>query len=618
MLARGMGSLFGAWRSFSGGRLSWRLAALSMSGAIWICLVATGGAAAATVQHQGYIPMADGAKLAYTVVLPASTGRFPVAMAYAGYCEGTSVTCNDATNATALLDAGYAVLGVNIRGTGCSTGTFDAFTGLEWRDGAAAIEWAARQPWSDGRIGLFGDSFPGITQLGVAGLRPRHLAAIAPFQVTTDLYRDVAYPGGITNTGFGAFWGGVDQPLASYEGGIERTEQNSDAGCAESLVSDLAAEPFHNIALEGLQHPFDDTFWQARAPGANVDKIDVPVFGCVTWQDDEVSSRSVSYLGELDPPRTWVVFSNGYHGMCEISAPKITAELIAFFNHFVKGEANGFARTPHLQLWHEATADAAGADVPSWITSFKSVPIRPLALYFRSDGALSPVAPQRGAQPDRYAYPGPALGTENGIVFGQHGLLWKGEEPPGASVAYTTPPLTGDTEFFGSGSANIWFSSTAPDTDLQITLAEVRPDGQEVYVSRGWLRASDRALDPALSTPLAPYQVDTQAAARPLMPGRPTYMRVQLWPFDYVFRKGSSIRLWIDAPTGETGGWSFDFTKTPALNSIYADPQHPSAIVLGYLPGGHAHAALPACDTVLNQPCRRNLIPVPAGTMTLP
>jgi predicted acyl esterase len=72
-----------------------------------------------------------------------------------------------------------------------------------------------------------------------------------------------------------------------------------------------------------------------------------------------------------------------------------------------------------------------------------------------------------------------------------------------------------------------------------------------VYVARGWLRASHRALSPARSTALAPYQADQQRDARPLVPGRPTYTRIQLWPFDYVFRKGSSIRLWIDTPTGE-------------------------------------------------------------------
>jgi hypothetical protein len=587
--------------------------------AVWLFAGST-VAGAATVQQQGYIPMADGTQLEYTVELPASTGRFPVALTYAGYCEGESATCNAPDSAPALLAAGYAVLGVSIRGTSCSTGTFDAFTPQEYSDGAAAVEWAAQQPWSTGRVGMFGDSFPGIMQVGVAGLRPAHLDAIAPWQVTTDMYRDVGYPGGITNTGFGAFWAGVDQPLNSYSSGLEEALNTKDPGCAVSQVGDLAAEPTHNVALQALQHPFFDAFWQQHLPGANADRIGIPVLGCYTWQDDEVSSRGSSYLSGLDPARTWVLAANGYHGMCEENSPAMIDELVAFFNRFVKGEANGFERTPHVQIWHDTTTNSAGDNVPSWITSFNSyasIPVRALALYFRSNGGLSLIPPKGQQQPDRYAYPGPALGSENGIVFGQHGLLWKGEEPPGASVAYTTPPLTRDTEFFGSGSANIWLSSTAPDTDLQITLTEVRPDGQEVYVARGWLRASHRALDPKLSTAVAPYQTDTQTATRPLAAGRPTSMRIQLWPFDYVFRKGSSIRLWIDAPTGETGGWSFDFIKTPAVNTIYADARHQSEIVLGHLQGGHAQAPLPTCDTVLNQPCRRNVVSVPSGTMTI-
>jgi uncharacterized protein len=184
-------------------------------------------------------------------------------------------------------------------------------------------------------------------------------------------------------------------------------------------------------------------------------------------------------------------------------------------------------------------------------------------------------------------------------------------------VSYTSPRLTRDTEFFGSGSANLYLSSTAPDTDLQITLTEVRPDGQEVYIDRGWLQASHRALDARRSTALAPFHVDTQASIRPLQAGKRTLMRVQLDPFDYVFRKGSSIRLWIDAPTGETGGWSLNFIQAPAVNRIFADAHDPSALVLGHMSGGRAGAPLPACDTVLNQPCRRSVVRVPSGTMTI-
>jgi hypothetical protein len=111
-------------------------------------------------------------------------------------------------------------------------------------------------------------------------------------------------------------------------------------------------------------------------------------------------------------------------------------------------------------------------------------------------------------------------------------------------------------------------SSTAPDTDLQVTLTEVRPDGQEEYITRGWLRAEDRAIDASTSTDLAPSHTFEQAATQPLVPGQPTYTRLQLEPFDYVFEQGSSIRLWIDAPTGLTGSWLLDFLNTPAINSV--------------------------------------------------
>ncbi len=584
-----------------------------------------GTAAAATptpVQEHGYIPMADGAKLGYTVDLPAAKGRFPVALVYDGYCEDVgALACNDPQSAQALLDAGYAVLGVSIRGTSCSTGDFDAFTAQEWRDGAATIEWAARRSWSNGHVGMFGDSFPGITQLGVAGQRPQHLDAIAPFQVTSDPYRDVAYPGGIQNTGFGAFWGGFDQPFNSYRSGFTQAVNAGDPGCVLSQADHLQEEPVHNIALQGLVHPYDDAWWRARRPGAHADRIKIPTFGCYTWQDDEVSSRASSFYAGLDPKRTWVVASNGYHGMCELNTPQVTDQLVAFFDRFVQGKHNGFERTPHLQVWHETTTDAGGNNVPSWVSGFGpdvSPPVRPLSLYFRSNGELALTAPGQAGKPDRYAYPGPVLGSEEGIVFGQGNLLWNAPDPPGASLSYTTPPLSGDAEFLGSGSANVWLRSTAPDTDLQITLTEVRPDGQEQYVGRGWLRASHRALDRGRSTTLAPYHTHQEADARDLPSGRPTRMRIQLFPFDHVFRKGSSIRLWIDAPTGATGGWMLDFNKTPAVNSVYADAKHPSALVLGHLLGGRAEKPAQKCGTVLNEPCRASRAPVPAGKMTVP
>src|SRR3954453_19621799 len=306
------------------------------------CVSWCSGAQAAAVKKTGYIPMSDGVQLRYAVELPDAAGRFPVAMKYDGYCEGTDpMTCNEGHEATALLAAGYAVLGVSIRGTGCSPGQFDLRSALERTDGAAAVEWAARQQWSTGHVAMFGDSFPGLTQPGVAALNPDGLDAIAPWQIVDDLYRDVSYPGGVANGEFGAFWGLGDQPAASTSGQLNGT-MAGDPQCAQSAAGQATTNPTTNIVVEGLQHPYIDSFWTSRAIGAAADKIDVPAFGCATWQDDEVGSRgSWTFWRRLDPERTWVVAANGYHAECVYSTA-MDAQLVRFFDRFLKGEDNGF------------------------------------------------------------------------------------------------------------------------------------------------------------------------------------------------------------------------------------------------------------------------------------
>src|SRR4051812_32612163 len=242
------------------------------------------GPAQAAVDKWGYIPLADGTQLRYTVTLPAADGRFPVALDYDGYCEGTGATrCNDVDMATKLVGAGYAVLGVSMRGTGCSTGTFDFRSPQEHADGAAAIEWAARQPWSTGRVGMFGDSFPGLSQPGVAALRPHGLAAIAPFQIVDDVYRDVGYPGGISNVEFGAFWGLADQPAADASGTASGVQQ-SDPLCAVNYAAHQARNGPSNIVVAGAEHMWYDDYWRSKTIGAAAARIEVPVLSCTTWQ----------------------------------------------------------------------------------------------------------------------------------------------------------------------------------------------------------------------------------------------------------------------------------------------------------------------------------------------
>jgi hypothetical protein len=575
-------------------------------------------AQAAPVLRTGYIPMSDGVKLRYAVELPAAHGRFPVAMKYDGYCEGTSpMTCNEGEDARALLAAGYAVMGVNARGTGCSQGQFDLRSPVENTDGAVAVEWAARQSWSSGHVGMFGDSFPGLTQPGVAALHPRGLDAIAPWQIVDDLYRDVAYPGGVGNAEFGAFWALGDQPSASTSSALQGVSAG-DTQCAQSPAVQATVNPTTNIFVAGFRNHYMNPFWRSKTVGAAASRITVPAFGCATWQDDEVGSRSTWTLWpRLDPARTWVIASNGYHSMCVVSK-RITAQLVRFFDLFVKGEHNGFKQVPHMQIWHDTTSTADAE--PTWVTTGSTWPpvTKTDRLYLGGGAALTAVPPKRPEQADSYASPTVSAGTEDGVVFGQNGELWKQPGTPGGALAYTTPKLARDVELLGPASLNLWLKSTATDTNLQATITDVRPDGQEVYVARGWLRASQRKLDRRASTTTLPVETDLLSDNRQLVPGRPTLMRLAVFPFDYVFRAGSRIRLIIDTPS-QTGGWNFEPLAKAGVNTILHDSKHRSEIVVGTIPGARAHAGYPACDTLLNQPCRPDAFTssAPSGQLKL-
>ena len=570
-----------------------------------LCVALCGQAQAAPVKQTGYIPMSDGVQLRYAVELPDATGHFPVAMKYDGYCEGSDpMTCNEGGShqAEALLAAGYAVLGVSIRGTGCSTGQFDFRSPQEHLDGAAAVEWAAKQPWSSGRVGMFGDSFPGLMQPGVAALHPTGLKAIAPWQIVDDVYRDVAYPGGVGNGEFGVFWALADQPAASTSEQLNGTTAG-DPQCPQSAAEQLTVNPTSNIFVAGYQHPYIDSFWTSKTIGRAARKIRVPALGCATWQDDEVGSRSTWTLWpRLDPMRTWVVTANGYHAECVYSKP-ITDELVKFFDRFVKGDENGFESTPHMQMWHETTG--ATDAKPTWVTTSATWPpaTDTNRLYLGSGAALTAAAPSGTQAADTYVSPTVSAGTEDGIVFGQQNRLWKQQGTPGGALAYTTPKLDHTVELLGPASLDLWLSSTATDTNLQATITEVRPDGQETYVARGWLRAAQRKLDRRASTPTRPVQTDLESDLQPLVPGQPTFMRIEVMPFDHTFRAGSKIRLIIDTPS-QTGGWNWEPLANAGVNSILHDSAHPSKLVFGSVAGASAPATYPACDPLLNQPCR--------------
>jgi putative CocE/NonD family hydrolase len=574
--------------------------------ALLCALGAHAAVAHASVVEQGYLTLSDGTRLGYTLTRPSTAGRWPVVLKYDPYSAG--VTSDPTWN-----DSGYAMLGVNFRGTGCSQGAFDPLRADLWgKDGAEVVAWAARQPWSTGSIGMIGYSFTGVSQYATAAFAGPALKAIAPGNAFPDFYRDLIYPGGILNSWIPG-WIAARNFLPGL-GGEAFQHAASDADCAASQAQQ--AGPDYSQTPNPALHPYrDDAYW-SHAPERYLDRVHVPVLGCVNWQDTTVYSRSFNELrDQLDPATTWIVGANGTHIDCPMSRPR----LVRFFDRYVKGEQNGWEANPHILLVHELTVPEGAReklpdDAGSWRTSVAQwsdldTALEPVRLYLREGGRLALSAPTGAESPDTYRYP--TRSANSPADFGGNSS-WNNPAVPGTSLVYTTPVLTSDAEFLGSGSADLWLSSTAPDTDVQVTLSEIRPDGQEMYVMNGWLRMSHRHLDGRHSTALRPAHTFAEADVEPLVPATPVLARIELQPFDHVFRAGSAIRLSIDAP-----GSFFGIVPVPAVNTIYHERGMDSKLALGWLPGQRAQAPLPACGAVLNQPCRANSEPVPAASMTI-
>jgi putative CocE/NonD family hydrolase len=456
---------------------------------------------------------------------------------------------------------------------------------------------------------MFGSSQTGISQLGVASFHPRGLDAITPFHIATDYYRDVAYPGGVFNSKFMKFY-------AAYLVTIDKQTaapaiKSGDQQCLKDFRAHVRANPRYSIGRIAPLNPFDDAYW-LTAPESALNRIDMPILGCQSWQDGIVSSRATElYYDTFKPSRTWFIGTNGPHGICEFTQP--LTMMVNFLRHYVAGANNGWQRTPRITNQHELTSTNTSPPVPGWVSTYNnwSQLTKPVALYLRGSGSLA-ASPVTSAAAAQSSFAGPSA-SQSG--------RWTKAPVPGTSVSYTTPPLASDADFFGPGSVNLWVSSTAADSDIEVIISEVRPDGTEQFVQASWLNLAERKLAPAGDGPLRssvlrPFQLHTATSYQPLRPGQPVYARVELFPFEHVFRAGSSIRITIDSADGNvetTGYWGVTSSAGHFTDTVYASAARPSKLVLGLIPGATIKRPLPSCANIAGEPCRPN--PTPAASV---
>ena len=287
----------------------------------------------------GYLTTRDGTMLSVNVTLPgpASGGPYPTVVEYSGYDPSNPDATQPASRIAQLL--GFATVGVNLRGTGCSGGAYDYFEELQSLDGYDVVETIAAQPWVlHGTVGMVGISFPGITQLFVAHTRPPHLAAITPLSVLDDTYATL-YPGGIFNNGFALGWAKDRQadarPSTSSGGGQGWASKRIAAGDETCRANQALRLQAPGVLREIRANAYRrGAATDALAPASFVHDIDVPVFLAGAWQDQETGSHFANMISNFSPDIPMkVTLMNGVHQ--DSLAPAVLSEWIEFLDFYV-------------------------------------------------------------------------------------------------------------------------------------------------------------------------------------------------------------------------------------------------------------------------------------------
>ncbi len=623
----------------------------------------------------GYITMRDGTTLSVFVSLPGPVedGPYPTLVNYSGYspsepgrvladavepfCGDYPVLCDAPSHGAGLFGGifGYASVGVNMRGTGCSGGAYDYFEPLQLLDGYDAIEIVAHQSWvKHNKVGMGGLSYPGISQLFVARTNPPGLAAITPMSVLADTATSTLAPGGIYNLGFALAWidNVVDKALPYGHKWLTDLVNAGDTVCEENQL-------LHAQAVDGtekaLANPYyTDEVAEPLDPSSWAGEIEVPVWLTGQWQDEQTGPHFPALFDKFtgtDVARFTV--TNGVHvdgfapqALVEwknfldlyvarevpVMGEQLESLLPIFFVAFLGAEVElpddrlsgyethaealaAYEAEPPVRVIFETGARETsdpGAPEGTFERHFESWPIPSTVahrLYMHGSGTL---APEPSADEDSSSdfHPDPTAGGRTTLPSGSiSDLQPKWVYPPLAedkAIAFIGAPLEEDLVMIGHGSVDLWLRSTAVDADLEVILTEVRPDGQESHVQSGWLRASQRALrDDA--TELRPVKTHYEADVQPLVPGEWTQARVELMAFAHIFRAGSRLRLSVDTPGDSCASWHFillEDVEATDTHTIGHDAARPSSVALPVVPDVDVPTALPPCNWLRGQPCR--------------
>jgi len=484
------------------------------------------------------ILMSDGVKLDADIFLPAAAGEFPAILGVHCYNKELQTdpimpagmnrvnACYEAGDPNFYVRRGYAQIVANVRGTGGSEGTYQHYGPREVEDTAEIIEWIAAQPWCDGNVGMFGVSYFSIVQQQVAALKPPHLKALfCPFGYT-DFYRDKFYHGGILSHSFMQSWSTHMDNLRvenwyrkaygeeKFKAAIKEVLEDEDIRAVPYLVNalkhpDQAGNP---LLVDILLQPLDGEYYHER----NVDygsEITVPAYHGACWA-----------MYGLHLPGAFRNWDNWKGPMKMIIGPPIYLdrpvyqyqyESLKWFDHWLKGVDNGVMEEPPIRIFVSGTG--------KWkqTTEWPLPETRWIPFYLHSGGLLS----------EHEFWPNEGHTTFEDSHFNR------------GSATFLSPPMVESTEIIGPIVLNLFGSTTATEVLWFASLLHIDAEGNETLLTRGWLRGSQRRIDPDRSKPWQPFHVHVRR--EPMVPGEIYEFNIEIRPNGFLLKPGERIGLRI-------------------------------------------------------------------------
>jgi uncharacterized protein len=565
-------------------------------------------------EHNAPASMRDGTILRADLYRPAEGGPFPVLLVRTPYDEPMVRTAP----VLPAIEAGFAVVLQHCRGTGRSDGEFTPFEN-EPNDGVDTIEWCASQPWSNGRVGMYGPSYLGMVQFAAAVQAPPALKCLLPVVTPADYYGGLTYRQGAVQLGQMLGW----YTLKSLQTLMYRTT------AGEDVTADMRAlfqhiirmtDGYHHLPVreapvvsrilpawqQFLDHEQHDAFWSDLSYAGRRQRITTPALHVGGWFDlflggtlDNFQTLSRSAATQQARRNQALIIGPWTHRdqsgtagelhfglLASAQAIQLEQQQIRFLRRFAGDEGQDWDG-PRVKLF--VMGDNVWRDEDDW----------PLARthwtrwYLHTAGSLSPAAPQPDAPASHFSYdpanPVPTVGGSTLINGGPDGgVSWmdgprdqRGIEARPDVLSFTSAVLDRDIEVTGPLQVTLHAATSAADTDFTARLVDVWPDGRAMGVADGIVRARYR---------------DGTGQAHPITPGSVYEYPIDLIATSQVFKAGHRIRVDVSSSNfpcfdrnpgnGAPAAIATERDFVVAEQTICHDSGHSSYITLPIIPRG--------------------------------